>query len=373
MAGCNPAPAQSVWVASTPEQLQQYFDLAQTQPIGTITYNGPTATIKTKLELPHKLYGASKMLFVYGNGATFIAGDSLKYVLGRYPASQTEANDTMQSQAFIISGFNVDGKGKANTGILLAASYNSEISHCDVTNCINGISLEFSMLTEISHCTVKGISGEGFIIRNGTWAGAALTNAGSNGSRIYMCKVFPSAGQTSCFSVYASSDCVLDGDIVDSHTNTIPMRGFKIDALSSTVVKDITIQHVHAESDVSVAMFDLNLAGGYADINHVYTQKTGPLISVNGTNYPHVYVDKVPVVPANVTFKTTGTGIIWSFSEVNADVSLTKSWSGGIKPYYWDSKRFIQSPYYQTSGDTLNGSFKYGGTVKINGKTPITQ
>lgn len=360
------------WLVGTEADLRMALNSATTTTVTTIEFNNDISAARS-LELPHTLYAASKQLHIYLNGYELSASDTMGYLLGRTPVDNTEALNVFQSQNISLYNGQLNGKNKAITLLKLSATFNSTITTINVKNATNGLDLQFCMNATVSHCMSNAITYCPFIIRAGTWPGAGLTNAGSNGTTIDHCRIFPADLSYAGIQIVASDGTKIEHCIIDYAANCKPFYGIYCDAKGSSVVKEFTIDGIHAESDVAMAMIYINSAGGYVHISHVYTQKSGVQVWVEGINYPHVYVEFIPYLTGQQLFRS-GSGVAWYFREMpaNRDLNLAAAWSG-TKPANIVIEQLKQAHTLTGNSVTINGNLNVNGTVKFNGKTPVVQ
>lgn len=336
--------------------------------------------VVASIEMAHKAGNRSKRLIINLNGnAIYDASPSgLPFVLGRHPASQTEALNDMVSSAIILR----DGAiiGKTGTGILYepGPTYGAIVEGVEFMNAAEAIHCRFGLMTMIQSCLATNV-GESFIFDDGTgakgWPGASSSNSQSNSSMRECVRDFGRAGGFSSFSDYAASGII--------NINTISEGGAKkygwhIDSRGSTVVKDGRMISSHLEMQPTVAGIELKLSEGYYIIDGLYSQYPATLVSASSLRgYPHVYIKNVPwqLGSGQHKYKTGSNAVIWDFDDLHptVDPSLASAWDGGVMPYYWNIKGFNQSPFQKFNGfsstgnTTSTGSINLNGTVKING------
>lgn len=347
--------AQNVVVVTTEAQLQAALSNAEFQPISCISIQDDIIELTAPLQLPKSLYCRSKQLVIDGNGSTIAPaiGNTLSQLMIRSASTQSEALNTMQSQAFIFKNICFDGRG-SGVGLDLAATYGSSIENCKFQALTEGLHLRFCLMTRVVSCLTVGISGIAFVADKGNWTGASNSNSQSNHTRFEQCRVFNSNGAYAAFALYAASGIVIDQCISEGSQ---PNYHIFFDSQCSSVVKDFTMRNTHLESSATVAGIKLRLSGGYARITGLYSQYDQILIDAEAASgYPHLYVEDVPWLTGGTTFKTLGTAVIWSFNEVwqgDTIFAITR-WVGGTIPYYRYSEFFNQSKQIITNSMKVN-------------------
>lgn len=348
--------------------------------------------VYASIEMAHKAGNRSKRLIINLNGnAIYDASASgLAFLLGRHPASQTEALNDMVSSAIIIR----DGAliGKTGTGILYepGPTYGAIVEGVEFMNAAEAIHCRFGLMTMIQSCLATNVS-ESFIFDDGTgpngWPNASSSNSQSNSSMRECVRDFGRAGGHSSFSDYAASGII--------NINTISEGGAKkygwyVDSRGSTVVKDGRMISSHLEMQPTIAGIELKLSEGYYIVDGLYSQYPATLVSASAIRgYPHVYVKNVPWHLGNGQhkYKTGSNSVIWAFDDLHptVDPSLAAAWVDGTMPYYWSVKGFNQSPFHKFNSFTATASgsitmntlvannltttatANLNGTVKING------
>lgn len=341
---------------STQSEFQNALNSAVTNPISCINVISDVITLTAPLTLPKTLANQSKRLIINGNGATIRPADNtdLTALILRAASTQTEALNTMQSQAFHIRDLMFDGRGRTIYGIDLAATYAASIENCSFKSSQFGAYLRFALMTRVINCLTNNISNTAFVADMGNWTGATNSNSQSNHTRYEQCRVFNAQNAFAGFALYAASgividQCISEGGQVQNH--------IVFDSKGSTVVKDFTLRNTHLESVATGAGIKIRMSGGYATLSDIYSQYDMVLVDAEAAfGYPHLYVKNVPWLTAGTRFKTTGTNVIWSFEEVYQPDTLfnTTKWVGGVVPYYRYNEYFNQSKGILTNEMRVN-------------------
>lgn len=319
--------------------------------------------VDTSINIPKVINLRSKKPCIYlgGNALYDVSTSGLPYLVGRIPADQNEALNTMQDVSVIIR----DGEfiGKAGTGVLLdlGSTYGSVVDAVDFSNANEGVHFRFCLMGAVSNSLAGGIRQKAYIADMGNWSGASNSNSQSNSSRFEQCRVFNYPGSVAAFADYAASGMVHEQCISEGGS---PNYHFLSDALNSTVVKDGYLHMLHLESPATIAGIKLKLREGYYKLDGCYSQYDQTLIDGESTlGYPHIFVENVPFLTDNAKFKTNNNNVVWSFTEMpsNFDVMLSTNWIEARKPFYYYSEIFNQSKDIKTNG------------MKLNGKTIVTQ
>lgn len=296
-------------------------------------------------KMPKRLKALSHQLIIDGQGHSMSASTVMAYMIGRdMPVDATEANDIMQSQSFKIENLFLDGKGKADTGILQRASFHDEITHVEVASTLrDGIVLEFGMNSKIDQCQTRNIPRYGFSLRH--IEGLGLNKSGSNGFNVIASRSFPREGQLACFHTSATGRQSFLGNFVDHHNGEQPMYGVLVNNAGSTTAKNIVIQGLWAESELQEggAMILLGLNGGKALVEDVYPQKAGILIEAQGGNYGEINVGEFGYIPGTARFKGPQNGVLWNFynQPTSFDFISPANWIGGVVPTKIISQGFV--------------------------------
>ena len=105
------------------------------------------------------------------------------------------------------------------------------------------------------------------------------------------------------------------------------------DSMGATVVKNGKIINLHLESSATIAAIKAFLASGYFIASGNFSQYDNVLYDIQSSlGYPHVYIENIDWMTSASKVKTTGTSVIWSFSEVAFDPSLSTSWVNSNMP-----------------------------------------
>lgn len=339
-------------------EFQQALNNAVNTPRSCIEITNDLIELTSPLILPKTLNASSKRLIINGNGATIrpASGATMPALILRQPANQTEALNVMQSHSFHFNDLMLDGRGTADIGIDLAATYGSSVRNCSFKSLKTGLHLRFCLMTRVTNCLTNAISGTAFISDTGNWTGASNSNSQSNHSRFEQCRVFNAQGAYAAFAMYAASGMVMDQCISEGGN---PNYHVFFDSKGSTVVKDFVMRSSHLESVATIAGIKLRLAGGYATIDGLYSQYDMILIDAeSAVGYPHLYVKNVPWLTGGTQFKTTGNAVVWSFEETYQpdQVWNTTRWVGGVVPYYRYSEGFTQSKIIVTNSMKVNNN-----------------
>ena len=282
--------------------------------------------------------------------------NGLTYLIGRKPTDQTEALNVMQSWALILMNGCLAGKGATVTGTLLdlGATYNSRIEGVNIMSAKVGIHIKFGLMTTIRNGLANNISEQCYVLDNGDWTGAGLSNAQSNHSLIEQVRVFNRGGNFSAFSVIGASGVILRQCISEGGE---PQYHIYWDSKGATVVKDGKIEGVHIESKSSIAGIKAKLASGYITISDVYSQYDNVLFDVEASvGYPHVFIKNIPWFTGGSMLKTGSNAVIWNFEETYFDPTDATKWVGGVKPYYWSRRDMKQSPFWSGNSIKINNS-----------------
>jgi len=325
-------------------------------------------TVPAGVTVPKKLKATSKQLEIDLQGHTIIAGGSMEYVIGReQPIDNNESINMMQSQRFVIKNGLIDCKLMAGTGVLMRSTYHDNINGVTVINGLNGGIIEqFGMNAKIEQCEVRNTMGIGIGLMRGMHPGSGFNNSGSNSSRILQSRVFPKDGQMACFAASATGSVIMDGAIVDAARDQSPQRGYWIFNEGSTTAKNVTIENWWGETVTDLAMFDLNLNGGYCRISGGFPQYGGTLVKAIGINYAELFLDMTGFIPGTTKFQTQPGGVVWSFRDNNTsfDFANPANWVGGVLPQKWFIERF---------GSSKDREFRVPGGFKLNGSNIINQ
>lgn len=369
----------------------------------TAVYVTKDIGIVSFIEIPHSTTARSRKLIIFLNGCALYDASplGLPFLIGRHPADQAEA-DRMQSVAIIIR----DGAfiGKSGTGVLveIGSTYGSVLEAVNLDNANEGVHYRFGLMAMIQSCMATNV-GESFIMDNGNWPGAGLSNSQSNSFVRLANRDFGRAGGKSAFSNYGASGGLDMGNIAEGGNK---QYGFLVDSKGSSNVRDGRMISSHVEMTPSVAAVKLLLTDGYYIVDGLYKQMASVNVDAESYGgYPHVYVKNWSWQLGGDTWKTKGTNVIWDFDEINSnrDVMNSTVWSGGLIPYYLAQRGLDQAPFFKyrnaakfvgdvtivgnetVSGNetvggncnltnlTTNGNVNLNGTVRINSKTPVTQ
>lgn len=255
--------------------------------------------------------------------------------------NQTEAMNMVQ-YADNFRGWAFVGNGSSGEiGLRVDASFNSVIEQNHFNNCYEGLQVNFGLMSAAYDNMYTNCKNTGKRIDYGRRWGGTWANAASNHHMSIHERHFCTAGQAAADRHYGCSGGVTIGKIYEGAN---PQIDLDFNADGSTVTKDFTQLYTHVEHAPSIAAFKMNLNGGYARIKGVYTQYDNTLIDVSGAGYPHFYIEDVPWFTPGTKFKTTGTNIVWEFSEIPTNnIDQSSYWIGGLVPYYWNSKIYQQN------------------------------
>jgi hypothetical protein len=316
---------------------------------------GLTQSLNLPKTSPNRFKGM--VIDLCGNTIFDNSANGLTYLIGRKPADQNEELNIMQSWALILLNGALQGKSATQTGTLLdlGATYNSRIEGVNVINAKVGIHIKFGLMTTIRNSLSNSISEQSYVLDNGDWAGAGLSNAQSNHSLIEQVRVFNRGGNFSAISVIGASGVIIRQSISEGGD---PQHHVFWDSKGATVVKDGKIEGFHIESKSTVAGIKVKLASGYMTIADVYSQYDNVLIDAESVlGYPHLYVKNIPWFTGGSKLKTLGTSVIWNFEELYFDPTDATKWVSNVKPFYWSWKDMRQSPFWK------------GNSIQINSQT----
>lgn len=313
---------------------------------------GLTQSLNLPKTSPNRFKGM--VIDLCGNTIFDNSPNGLTYLIGRKPADQTEALNVMQGWALIMLNGALQGKSATQTGTLLdlGATYNSRIEGVNVINAKVGIHIKFGLMTTIRNSLSNSISEQSYVLDNGDWAGAGLSNAQSNHSLIEQVRIFNRGGNFSAISVIGASGVILRQNISEGGD---PQHHIFWDSKGATVVKDGKIEGVHIESKSTIAGIKVKLASGYMVISDIYSQYDNVLIDAESVlGYPHLYVKNISWFTSGSKLKTLGTSVIWNFEELYFDPTDATKWVGNVKPFYWSWKDMRQSPFWKGNSIGIN-------------------
>ena len=301
--------------------------------------------LTSSLDLPKSTTARNKKLSINlgGNAIYDNSVSGLSYLIGRIPTGQTEALNVMQSWGLHLYNGTLQGKG-SQTGTLLdlGSTYNSNVHDVYVKDAQYGIWYKFCLMSTIRNCMSNNIFNTPFLLDNGDWTGAGLTNAQSNHSLIEQCRVFNNDNAFAAFKIIGASGTIVRQSISEGGS---PSYHIYWDALNSSVVKDGKLDTIHLESTSSVCGIRVSLGSGYFVMDGVFSQYDNIIEAVSSSGYPHFYVKNIPWFTSGSYLKTSGTNAIWSFEECIFNASGSSIWVGGVMPYYWYQEGFNQSKF----------------------------
>lgn len=316
----------------------------------TSVYLTTDIPITSPIYIPKIVNTRAKKVCIYLNGnAIYDASASgLPYGIARLVTTQDSALNLMQDVSVIIRDGELIGKG---TGVAfdVASTYGTIVEGVDVTNWQDGYQLRFCLMAGVRNCLAGGIRNEAFVANMGNWTGADGSNSQSNSTRFEQCRVFNYPNAKAAFSAYAASGVIYEQCISEGDNS---QYGWYIDGKGSSVVKDGLIHMGHSENTPSVAHVYCKLLEGVYQIDGLFHQYKGTLLSAESSGgYPHFYVKNIPYMVSGSTFKSASNNCIFSFDEMPSawDASNTANWSGSIVPYYWSQKGLNQSGFWKGS------------------------
>jgi hypothetical protein len=319
---------------------------------GTVTsvYVCNDIGLTSPLVIPKVVATKAKKVCIYLNGNALIDSSlsGLPYMIGRTTNSQDSALNVMQDVSVIIRDGELIGKG---TGIALdiAATYGTILEGVDVTNFYEGVHLRFCLMASVRNSLATNIRNESYIADRGNWIGAGLTNCQSNSTRFEQCRAFSYDGAKAAFSAYDASGIIWE-QCISEGGNT--QYGWFFDGMDSPVVKDGLIHMGHSENTPSVAHIKSSIADGVFQVDGLFHQYAGVVLDANSSSgYPHFLVRNIPYMVTGSTFKSNGTGTIYSFDEMPSawNALSTPNWTGGAVPYYTQQRGMNQSPFWRST------------------------
>lgn len=136
-------------------------------------------------------------------------------VFFRYPKDQDEAMKYLSYQYVFKNGLirGNNSKSAANVGIQLGASTRPILDNLRIDGCGISAKLEFCLETSITNVNITSYGVYGFALTNGTWSGAANSNAQSNIVTIRNFRAYNSPGYTPIAALYCSGNHTISGDL----------------------------------------------------------------------------------------------------------------------------------------------------------------
>jgi hypothetical protein len=274
------------------------------------------------------------MFILNGNGANFRKVGTAQFnFFQRIVPTQTAADNTYIDNGFTIINFKADGSGgtwqNSGTSFLnLGATYGSIIQNIYLASFDIGIRAEFCMNATIDHIMTNNIKSYSVWVRNGSWSGAGLTNAGSNVTEVSHVRAFDTLNQIAAIAIIAADTCNVRQCIVEGGGSAHPRYGVLVDTLDSPVVPNVRIQDIHIECAPSVGgvYFKTGSFGRFI-LDGMYFQHAHTAIAQDGTYgdyYPDVYIANIPVWPtgSKLMTKATNSGGTWDIDNVRFSPSI---------------------------------------------------
>lgn len=343
----------STIIVTTAAELDSAFRQAERRVVGKIVLANPVATPKG-VRVSGKMVNPT--LFVDFSGAYIaVTTDTVKSVLYRTPADQTEALNSYQSQSIYFENGGIVGKNGTAVGIEYDAAYGGGVRNMYFNSLSVAARFRFVLMGVMEQNFATNCKDFGFVLDNGRWAGAALSNAQSNHCRRQQNRVFNADGCTAAYACYGASGVIDDQNI--SEGGRVKYH-FYFNAMTSNTCKDYTNRSSHIESPADSAGIKLITYGGIATVEKPFSQYDMTLVDVEDPQgYPHIHVSNIAYVTTGAKFKTKGTNIIWMVDDVVAVPSFTDAsrWVGGVKPYYLSVMNYQQSANYTATSLMVNG------------------
>jgi hypothetical protein len=273
--------------------------------------------LTSSINLPKTTTSWSKQLHINLMGNTLYDNSvgGLPYLIGRIPIDQNEALNVMQSWAFILENGSLRGKGNGITGTLLdlGATYNSVVRKLRLENATRGIYFRFCLMGRVEHVTTLNIGEESVYLDKGNWTGATNSNSQSNHTKIESCRVYNIGNNFAAYRVQASSGVEIANSISEG---LAPQHHVYFNSENSPVVKDFKIKVFHIESSSTTAGIYVRIAGGFADINSVFSQYVNNLfVAESSSGSVNMIIRNVPWLPVGTKFRGIG-NTKWVFTDI---------------------------------------------------------
>lgn len=273
------------------------FRLMETMGYQAVDFSPKIYYVNKVCGLPRILSGSIASdkynYYIDGKGAqiTGVAGYTGNF-FDRYPENQTVAG-TWIGAMFTFKNFlfrGTAGAGSGQTGLRLAATYNSEINQCIFKAIDVGFDLQWSMQaiivrTEGNQC----LTTDGYI-RFGQYTGGNNTQDQSNCVRVIGHRTFGAGGRYGIYIEGASNvtiqDWIGEGGGAD--------WGIYFNSAGSTVVKEFSIENLYGEGNFDSAAVFIRSGDGIYDVKRVYFRGTQNLIWLQAIiSYPQVNLTDV--------------------------------------------------------------------------------
>lgn len=252
---------------------------------------------QTDLLIKNFYDGYVPQLIINGNGCTLYAVGEGRIVLKKTVSDQSTADFTVNSR-LIINSLNFYGEDNGlQTGILLQATYGSQINNCTFRNLYDAVNLQFCLNARLTQNYYFGISNVADMIGDGTWTGATGNNSQSNQTVVSQNRYYCKAGQSSAVTVLRSSNVVLEDCIFEGAN---PQTNVIFTATDSTTVQTFSVLRPHIENTPSECSFSLTPRGGIIIIDGPWFQTAHTLteITQNTYGYSTLLIKNVPYIPS---------------------------------------------------------------------------
>lgn len=310
----------------------------------------------------------------FGNRIFDGSTSGLQYLIGGRATTFTTKNQILaaQSQAVTIANLTLDGKGKAQNGILLDYTYSSSILNCEGYNFTNNyIWTRFALFTSVEGGKSGNIGNIAICFdRSQVSALGSIEQQQSNGSTCTNHRNFLKEGQFASFAAYSVSGVAFN-NCCSENSSVTAQYSFYINTLGATNCKRGSINGCHGEGKTAKAMIYIRAGGEsvftVSNVETHYVQTFLEMESVAG--YFTVNLNTIPFFPSGTMFKTSGNECMLqaSLTAPNYDLKSTANWVGGVTPYYYN---------YESNGAvgaTGKGLQKFTREYKLNGKNVVTQ
>lgn len=298
----------------------------------TLSFEPKTYWLTRVCELPVKYQNAQPysmgMFIIDGMGATIKNATSTSFdFFSRVPVSQTDATQNYINHGFTFQNFSANGAGSpfANSGksfLFLSATTNSIIRNINLQNFDLGLRLEYCQSAEISNISTSAIKTTSIFVKNGSWTGASIVNAGSDNTTMDHLWVYDTLSQQAAVKVIASNNCEVK-HLTLNGTGT-PQYGILFDSLGSSSVFFSRTQDNRFKIATSVAAIYFKQSNkGRHIVDGAINEVAQNLVGAEAySGDPDIYL-------ANIPFWQTGTklldvlGSTWELYNVRFGAGIT--------------------------------------------------
>ena len=322
-----------------------------------INMSKPFYHINSAILLPRKFYSTSvKEYDIYeidGKGAQIEIHSSAFAtpfnMFDRTIASLVDANSQVGT-TFVIKNICFLGKNNVQTGLMLKATYNSQIENCTFKNLATGCHLRFCLGAKVNSCMAINITdialnvdtGSSAVYANGAFGGSYTSaDSQSNSTEVFKFRYFSANAGSIGIAVNGCSVVLIDQPILEGNPGTGMSSGVYFHIRDSANVKDFTVNRAHLETNYADAAIRLFVGAAVKPIiKGIYAQYAGTLVGLSdgavvSSKVSMITIKDVEFAPNSTRFQTITTGgnnHQWSFESCYIDPLLTNSWVGGVVP-----------------------------------------